>query len=406
MKYKWCILLVVICVLAGCQSEKKEVPSEPTGIPLAESNTQLDIKIKSEDYAKQIVSGLWEPMMEEFSKDFANRTTKGQLQASWNAVSTGLTGYKGIDSVTEEQDGENRIVFVIVRYADNEGRRMKFVYNPEEKICDLSFEAVVLDKEKDENETGTYEEKTLAIGKEPYVLQGKLMVPEGKGEFPVVILVSDKDTMDMDGTIGKESNTPLLDLAKGLAKQGIATLRYHKRGYQYSHTIKEEASVYDSLIEDTLYAIDTIYNEGAIDKEQIFLAAMGTAADYLPAIVKRKEKRLSGVVMMAGKPLAYTENYYGQEDKKVVSDAAYFINENSTIPLCILQGESDYETTMEQYEQWKTLLKGRSHVTYHSFEKLNHYFLVANGVEDATDYDEKRSMHTSVAEEIAAWCLG
>ena len=50
----------------------------------------------------------------------------------------------------------------------------------------------------------------------------------------------------------------------------------------------------------------------------------------MPGIVKKKPRRLTGAIMMAAKPVAAAERFYSQEEKNIDSDAAYFMDENST----------------------------------------------------------------------------
>ena len=81
------------------------------------------------------------------------------------------------------------------------------------------------------------------------------------------------------------------------------------------------------------------------------------------------------------------------------------MDENSTMPLIVLQGEEDFETGMEDFRAWRTVLKGRAHTEYRSFKKLNHYFINYSGKKDATEYDTAGKVNTSVTDVIAAWCL-
>ena len=61
-------------------------------------------------------------------------------------------------------------------------------------------------------------------------LPATLTVPDGDGPFPAVVLVHGSGPQDRDETVG--ANAPFRDLAAGLARRGIATLRYVKRTRQ------------------------------------------------------------------------------------------------------------------------------------------------------------------------------
>lgn len=369
-------------------------------------------------FAKQIVAGLMGPVIQTMTPELAAQMTEEQLQKSWEGEAGGLTGYQGIETVVETVGEENERVSVSVRYANNTGMKINFTFNNENFIEALWFERTTLPSlqgntaaeqgdeagEKASQTSYDYEETEFVVGRKPYELNGALTVPKTGGKVPVVILFSESDTLDMDGTVGQAGNTPMRDIAYGLANKGIASLRYNRRGYQYASSLPANAGTYDLFLQDALYAVDQIYNDKRIDRKKIFLLGHGWAADYLPAVLQKKEKRIAGAIMLAGKPIAAAEVYYAQKEKNIRFDAKYLMDKNSTMPLFILQGEADFETGMDDYKQWRTVLKGRAHTEYRSFKKLNHHFITTSGKKDATDYDVEGKVNTSVMNEIARFC--
>ncbi|HJQ33406.1 MAG TPA: alpha/beta fold hydrolase [Pyrinomonadaceae bacterium] len=91
-------------------------------------------------------------------------------------------------------------------------------------------------------------------------LYGTLEVPtRGKAPYPVVLIISGSGATDRDGNIGglPGGNNSLKYLAEGLAAEGIASLRYDKRGVAESRAaMKDEASLsFETYIIDaTLWA--------------------------------------------------------------------------------------------------------------------------------------------------------
>jgi len=62
------------------------------------------------------------------------------------------------------------------------------------------------------------------------VIHGTLLVPANKNNIPLVILIAGSGPTDRDGNTGPLKNNSLKMLARELANNGIATLRYDKRG--------------------------------------------------------------------------------------------------------------------------------------------------------------------------------
>lgn len=61
-------------------------------------------------------------------------------------------------------------------------------------------------------------------------IHGSLLVPAVAGRLPVVLIVAGSGPTDRDGNQPRLLNDSLKQLAQGLAAEGIATLRYDKRG--------------------------------------------------------------------------------------------------------------------------------------------------------------------------------
>ena len=60
------------------------------------------------------------------------------------------------------------------------------------------------------------------------------------------------------------------------------------------------------------------------------------------------------------------------------------------IPMLVMQGESDYNVTMEDFNNWKTALKDHKNVVFKSYPKLNHLFFKINHEGMATSDDTLR----------------
>lgn len=389
---------------SGGAAEEKQSAGSESAISGASAAETTSLETRSRKYAEQIAGGLLTEIWDDLSPELSNQLTKEGLQASWNSVADGVGAFEGIEKVKNEENGTYRIILVTMRFRQNQGRSIRFVFDGEGQIAGIWFDvAEVAKKEGEAGQAGAWSETDITIGRKPWPLKGKLTLPEGK-EAPVVILLADAADADMDGSVGQNKNKPLRDIAHGLAERGIASVRYHRRSYEYASLVSSEDGLYDTLLQDAWYAVDQMYNERRVDRDRIYILAMGKAADYMPGIIKKKAKRLSGAILMAGKPVAVTERYYSREEKTFSSDASYFMEENNTFPLLMMQGEEDFETTVNDFEQWKNIGKGRSHIVYHMYQHLNHYFMRSSGENDRKQYDISGTVSTTVIRDIAAWC--
>jgi fermentation-respiration switch protein FrsA (DUF1100 family) len=75
-------------------------------------------------------------------------------------------------------------------------------------------------------------------------------------------------------------------------------------------------------------------------------------------------------------------------------------------PMLILQGERDYQVTMEDFANWKRALSARKDVKLVSYPKLNHLFMEGEGKSTPAEYAKPGNVAAIVIEEIAKWVGG
>ncbi len=131
------------------------------------------------------------------------------------------------------------------------------------------------------------EEVSVKVEKGGHSLAGVLSVPEGKGPFPGVILVSGSGPQDRDEQL--VGHKPFLVLADHLTRKGIAVLRYDDRGVGKS-TGDFSASTSDDFADDALAAIT-------------FLAARPEINPKLVGIVGHSEGGLIAPMVAAVSPV-------------------------------------------------------------------------------------------------------
>ena len=72
-------------------------------------------------------------------------------------------------------------------------------------------------------------------------------------------------------------------------------------------------------------------------------------------------------------------------------------------PLLVLQGERDYQVTMEDFKRWQAALGTKSNVTLKSYPGLNHLFISGTGRSTPSEYEQAGHIDERVIDDIAAW---
>lgn len=127
-------------------------------------------------------------------------------------------------------------------------------------------------------------------------LAGTFTVPQGKGPFPAVVLVHGSGAIDRDGSVF--GHKTLLVLADHLSRQGIAVLRYDKRGVGKSSGKLKEATTRD-LAADAEAALSFLRGRPEVDSQRIGVVGHSEGGLVAPLLASR-DASLAFVVMLAG----------------------------------------------------------------------------------------------------------
>lgn len=247
-------------------------------------------------------------------------------------------------------------------------------------------------------------------------LPAVVLLPKAKDNYPIVVLVHGSGPLDKNETI--YSNTPFLDIAEGLARLGIATLRYDKRTYVNRVAV---TSMQEETIHDAIEAIKIAKKYS----NQVFLLGHSLGAMLAPIIAKQAKGQLRGIIMLAAPARDLSEIVKNQIDYLMPSGASdkfkeahlnelrlqsphYFLSYNQTkvakrlrIPMLFMQGERDYQVTTKEIEMWKTLLKDKHQVYFHTYPLLNHLFMEGRGASSPVEYQQKNNVATYVIDDIS-----
>lgn len=300
-------------------------------------------------------------------------------------------------------------------------------------------------------------EKIIVGENAKYPLNGLLTLPEDiTTPVPAVVFVHGSGASNMDEKVGKL--TPFKDLAEGLAKIGIASIRYDKRSFAHGLKLIKEKDVTVKLetIEDAILATELLKKDARIDKNKIFIIGHSMGAMLAPRI-DAEGGDYRGLIMMAGSPRKLEEIMIDQNNdvinstkglvqwivKKQVAkitemfDGLYQLSDEeakkkkvgggttlyyfkemgehaasdylsvSKKPMLIMQGEKDFQATVEKdFEAYKKLLTNRDNVTFRLYENLNHAFVPSvygNIMKAKQEYNVEQHIGENVIADIANW---
>lgn len=286
-------------------------------------------------------------------------------------------------------------------------------------------------------------------------LRGALTLPVGKGPFPAVVLVAGSGAHDLDETV--EGNKPFRDMAEGLAKAGIASLRYDKRTFDYAQKIavNPDFTIDDEVTNDALAAVDLLAKQKQVDPRRVFVLGHSLGAQLAPRTARR-DPRLAGVIMLAAPARSFLDVVAGQirelgprqgmsvaeldkrekaiaTEEKLLDAAdpahppegffellpgrpvsqAYLLSLHDvhqvatakalTLPMLVLQGANDFQVSPTlDFEAWKAALAGKRNVTFHLYPGLSHLF-TPGPTKSPADYAKPAHVDPKVVEDIANW---
>ena len=303
-------------------------------------------------------------------------------------------------------------------------------------------------------------EEKIIVGKDTkYPLNGLLTLPEdATGPVPVVVFVHGSGASNMDEKVGKL--TPFKDLAQGLARHGIASVRYDKRSFAHGFKMLRdkslEVTVKTETIDDAILATDLLKKDPRIDPERVFIIGHSMGGMLAPRI-DAEGGNYAGLIIMAGSPRKLEEIILDQNEaalrstkgfvnwivkKQVAKFASMFdgmyelsdaeakkkkmgggttlyyfkeMGEHSAPsylsvcekPILIMQGEKDFQSTAEKdFAAYKQLLAGRSNITFRLYKNLSHAFVPSvygDIMKAKQEYNVEQHIGENVTVDIANW---
>ncbi|MCC8174536.1 MAG: alpha/beta hydrolase, partial [Odoribacter sp.] len=130
-------------------------------------------------------------------------------------------------------------------------------------------------------------------------LYGTLSIPEGKDSYPLVIIIAGSGPTDRDGNNPQMKNNALKYLADSLRENGVASLRYDKRGIGQSteSLILEKDIRIETYVKDASDWIDALNMDARFSK--IFIAGHSEGS-LIGILCARTNPFVKGLICLSG----------------------------------------------------------------------------------------------------------
>ncbi len=434
------------CLFISCGAEQK-VPNK------------ADIVTLATDYFELLRQGEYIEAVKNYDSTMTDALPPDKLEEIWSLFMSQAGAFKRQAGVRTEKADEYDVVFISCEF-ENMNVALKIVFNSDRQIAGMFF----VEGEDPQSRYkpplyanfDTFEERQVIIGSKDWPVPGALTLPKGDGTFPAVIMVHGSGPHDRDETVGP--NKPFRDLAHGLASKGIAVLCYDKRTQVHGArmvSFTNDITVKEETIDDALAAVSLLRRETDIDAEKIFVLGHSLGGMLIPRI-GIENKNIAGFIILAGlarpledvileqlsylfsigdstlidgdKELEKIKEQVNRVKDSNLSDATptsdlplgvpagYWLDlrgynppemaKQLSQPILILQGERDYQVTMEDFRVWKEALSSKENVAFKSYPNLNHLFIEGKGKSTPDEYQAEGHVAEFVIDDIADWIKG
>lgn len=381
-----------------------------------------------------------------FTADMAAAVPADKLQGVWDALPRQAGAAKGRGTPVVEAAGEMRVVTIPLHYANAE-LVAKIAVQPDGRIAGFLIQPAPPPPAAGVDAGAGYAERDFAVAGLP----GTLAMPasaSASAPVPAVVLVHGSGPHDRDETIGP--NRPFLDIARGLADEGIAVLRYEKRTKARPQEFADgDYDVDEESTADAVAAIAALRGVDGIDPARIHVLGHSQGGMLAPRIA-RQSGHVAGLVMLSAPArrlldLLPEQNRFvlGQDGDISVAEQGFLdtidrqianVREGADVPpselplglpavywrsmdaidpvadaratelpILLLHGGRDIQVTDTDWGLWQSALADSDNATLRRYPALNHLGIAGEGPGTLAEYQRPGNVDPGLIADIAAW---
>ena len=136
-----------------------------------------------------------------------------------------------------------------------------------------------------------FAEQSVVIENDGYSLNGVYSYIDDGGEYPAVLIIAGSGPIDYDGTAGVLR--PYKDIADGLVRNGISTLRVDKRTFEYAAEFDVKAGIEEEYLSDCRAAVSFLKEQG-ISEIYLFGHSLG---GQIAAEIAAEDSEIDGMIL-------------------------------------------------------------------------------------------------------------
>lgn len=388
-----------------------------------------------------------------FSPDMAKAVPADKLKAVWESLPAQAGEAKGRHEPTTQSKDEVTMVVVPLHYANGE-LVAKIAVDEAGQVIGFLIQPAPAPAAAPPAADANYEERDVSVGEGERALPGTLAMPGKDGSFPAVVLVHGSGPHDRDESIGP--NRPFLDIARGLAAQGIAVLRYDKRTQARPQDFAGgELTIDSESTDDAVVAITTLAATPGIDAKRIFVLGHSQGGMMAPRIAANANKagtQVAGLILLAAPSRKLLDILVEQNRRMAVLDDArtstaeaaaidalrsqvrairdtdsseppastpmdlpvgYWRSTDAVdpvaeaeavaLPMLVLQGARDIQVVDADWQRWKSAFHDDPEVTFKLYPTLNHLGIAGEGPGSLAEYGTPGKVDTQLIEDVGQW---